>query len=78
MSRTRNEQDEPEACEVEDPETGQRYLMYRLPVGFWPPAPRLVYECPSCRDRFDPSAWTGACPRCVETGKRRKRRKKRC
>lgn len=52
----------PKVCEVEDPESGQRYLMYRLPA--WPPAPRIIYECSSCHGRCEASSWNGGCPRC--------------
>ncbi len=51
--------------EVEDANSGQRYLMYRLPIAAWPSPPKLVYECSSCRDRFDPSEWSGGCPGCA-------------
>ena len=62
--------------EVEDPDTGQRYLMYRLPLGAWPGAPRFVYECPTCHGRFEPAQWCGGCPDCTGPKKKRKRRRK--
>ncbi|HEY5411498.1 MAG TPA: hypothetical protein VIJ94_12310 [Caulobacteraceae bacterium] len=73
MGGTESEQSEP--CEVEDPQTGQRYLMYRLRIGAWPGSPLVVYECPSCRARCSPDDWSGACRSCKgETrGKRRRR-----
>ena len=73
---THSEHDAPEVCEVEDPNSGQRYLMYRLPIAAWPCAPRIVYECQSCRGRFDASQWTGGCPDCGGHGKRKRRRKR--
>ncbi len=73
MSGSRSEQTGP--IEVEDTETGQRYLMYSLPVGVWPAAPRVVYECATCKKRFAPEQWSGGCPGCAKPKKRRKRRK---
>lgn len=55
-----------EATEVEDPNTGERYMMYALPVGGWPGAPRIVYECPVCHGRFPPDEWTRGCPGCAK------------
>jgi hypothetical protein len=65
------------ATEVEDPNTGERYLMYSLPIG-WPGAPRIVYECPTCHGRFPPDAWSAGCPGCAEAalgGKKKKHKK---
>ena len=59
---------------VEDAETGERYLMYALPIGAWPASPRVVYECSKCGGRFSPAEWSGDCPDC--SGRKRKRRRK--
>ncbi len=73
-----------EATEVEDPNTGQRYWMYSLPITGWPGAPRIVYECPTCKGRFSPEDWTRGCPGCAKTaaearkdGERKDKRRKR-
>ncbi len=66
-----------EPTEVEDPDTGQRYLMYRLPIGSWPTAPLFVYECQVCRGRFEPAEWGRGCPGCAGEKKKGKRRRKR-
>ena len=73
MGSAEIEQSEP--CEVEDPQTGQRYLMYRLPIGAWPIAPRVVYECPSCLARVSPSDWSGHRPKCKGETRRKRRRR---
>ena len=65
-----------DGCEVEDPLTGQRYLMYRLPIGVWPAAPSVVYECPSCRARFSPPDWSGHRPKCK--GEKKGKHRRRC
>ncbi len=63
-----------EPSEVEDTKSGQRYLMYRLPIAAWPFAPHVVYECPTCRGCYEPSNWSGDCPGCAghNTSKRRR------
>ena len=73
----------PKATEVQDPNTGERYLMYSLPVGSWPNAPLIVYECPTCKGRFPPVEWTRGCPGCAKAaaeaadhGKDKKKHKK--
>ncbi len=76
MSGSDSEHDD-EPRVVEDPNTGQRYLMYALPVGTWPASPRVVYECSSCRGRFAPADWSHGCPDCSGGKGKRRRKKKR-
>ena len=75
MSGAPSDHSASEPSEVEDPDSGQRYLMYRLPIAAWPSAPHVVYECPTCRGRFEPSDWSGSCPGCAGHKKRKGRRK---
>lgn len=56
----------PVPTEFEDPNTGERYLMYALPVGSWPGNPTIVYECPTCHGRFPPADWSRGCPGCAK------------
>jgi hypothetical protein len=69
---------EPEPLLVEDPKTGDRFLMYPLRLAAWPCAPRYVYECPTCCERFPPEEWAGCCPGCSGRGRRKKRRRRDC
>ncbi len=62
---------------VEDPQTGERYLMYALPIGVWPAAPRVVYECSVCKCRSKPADWSNGCPDCSGHKSKRRRKKKR-
>jgi hypothetical protein len=74
MDLGRSEHDDWGPCEVEDVNSGQRYLMYPLPVA-WPGAGCFLYECQSCQGRFEPAEWRGGCPTC--TGRKTRRRKRR-
>ncbi len=75
MSGSDAEHDEPR--EVEDPQTGQRYLMFNLPISVWPGPTYVVYECPTCRGRYPPPEWSHGCPGCYGDRKGKRRRKKR-
>ena len=75
MGGPHSEHDDAAVCEVEDPATGQRYLMYPLNIAAWPTPPRLVYECPDCRGHVEPERWAGCCPQCGGRGKEKRRSK---
>lgn len=77
MDLGHSDHDDWEPTEVEDPDSGQRYLMYNLPLSAWPGSPRFVYECPTCHGRFEPAQWCGGCPDCTGAKKRKKKRKNR-
>ena len=78
MSGADSGHDPSEPCLVEDPDTGDRYLMYPLRISAWPGAPRIVYECPTCQGRWPAADWSHGCPGCHGgKGKRKKRRKDR-
>jgi len=74
MDLGRSEHDDGGPCEVEDVNSGQRYLMYSLPAA-WPGGACFLYECQTCHDRFEPAEWRGGCPTC--TGRKKRRRKRR-
>jgi hypothetical protein len=78
MSGSDDGRKEPEPLEVEDPRTGERYLMYPLKVA-WPSAVLYVYECQTCQGRYPPQEWSAGCPGCCgyERKHKRKRRKRR-
>jgi len=81
MAGGHSDHDDSEPTVVEDPDSGQRYLMFRLPIAAWPGSGCFVYECQTCQGRFDPAKWGQACPTCSgekSSKKKRKRKRKGC
>ncbi len=75
MSGAKHGHGGPEPLEVEDPKTGERYLMYPVP---WPDAVVFVYQCPTCHGSFPTHQWTSGCPGCCGHKKKGKKRRHGC